>query len=322
MAKSGGILQKLAKKSPQYKVGLLVLALLLGLGVYYQACYSELSAQEDTVDQRKSSLLAQERTLDKQLIEQEELTARYEELQRSIRDNQKALPSEAELPAFYDHLQRKAGDTGVSILKWDRMDEQAVDIYIRVPVSVEISGTFYEVMHYFSLLGPQKKDELQAAGTGDNTEGPRIDERIVSIENLELGTAKLKDGELILKAKFVASTFRQNEAEGASGKPGAKPGKSNAKAGLKRVTGGGVDASIGAATGGKSKKQPARKPAPAGGTRSGGGSFGGSRRSRKRSRHPVRLSADPVRLSADPVRLSADPDADSGRDGQQERNVT
>ena len=309
MATSSNLLQQFAKKSLQYKLAILFLALILVVGVYYQFVYSELSAKEESLSQRKSSLLAQQRTLDKNLIEQEKLKVKYEELQRSIRDNQKALPTQAELPAFFDHLQRKAGDSGVSIHKWDRMDEQPVDIYIRVPVAIEISGTFYEITHYFSLLGPQRKDELQDAGSGDSAEGPRIDERIVSIENLELGKAKLQDGEITLEAKFVASTFRQNEPKSAPGKKPGKAGsgaaksksKSKGKAGARRMTGAGVKASIGAASGAaaaksqKSQNQaapPGRQPTPTtDGTSSGGGNFGGRNRRRKRTRRPVRLGA-------------------------------
>lgn len=305
MAASSGILQQLAKKSPQYKLALLVLMLLLAGGAYYQLRYSELRAKEDNAKQKKASLLAQQRKLDRDLIEQEKLLVKYEELQRSIRDNQKALPTEAELPAFFDHLQRKAGETGISITKWERMDEQPVDIYIRVPVGISISGSFHEMMHYFSLLGKQRKDELQAAGTDDDPEKERVDERIVSIENLELGKAKVQDGEVSLEAKFVASTFRKNEpAGGATPKPGAKPKakKSNAKAGMRRMTGGGVKASINATTNGADKKRkkvqdqaspPGRKPAPSsGGSSSGGGNFGIRRRRSGRARNRVRLTAD------------------------------
>lgn len=311
MAASSNILQQLAKKSPQYKLALLVLALLLAGGGYYQFRYSGLQVDEDNVNQSKDSLLAQQRRFDKELVEQEKLRDRYEELKRSIRDNQKALPTEAELPALYDHLQRKAADTGVTIQKWDRMDEQPVDIYIRVPVNIEVSGSFYEIMHYFSLLGPQRQDALQAAGKdGKKKAGPRIDERIVSIDNLELGKAKLQDGEVILEAKFVASTFRQKEdpAKKAAAKKAAekkaaakKAGKSNAKSGVRRMTGAGVKSSINATSSGAERKRkdvqdkasspPGRTPsAPSGGGSSGGGSFG-IRRRRRRGRR-VRLGPD------------------------------
>ena len=302
MAASSSILQTLAKKSPQYKLALLGLALVLCGVVYYQFWYSDLSTEEENASRRKNSLLAQQRKLDKDLADQDQLLGKYEELKRSIRDNQKALPTEAELPAFYDHLQRKAGDADISISKWELMEEQPVDIYIRVPVAVEIVGSFHEIMHYFALLGPKEKDELQAAGTGDDTAGTRIDERIVTIENLELGKARMQDGEIVLDAKFVASTFRQNDTDKKPDGKDGKPAKSSAKAGVRRMTGAGLESTIDAATGGaaagRKKAQdlaapPGRQPSvPSSGSRSGGGSFGIRRRRRRAAAPPRRLSAN------------------------------
>lgn len=227
-------LQQFAKKSPQYKVMVLGLVIFI-LGVlYYQFRYSGLAEAQESMESKKTSELARQRQLNQQLQQQTQLQARHEELKRSIRDNQKALPTEAELPAFFDHLQRKAGDASVTIKNWERLEEQPVDIYVRVPIRMEVSGSFYQVMHYFALLGPQTKDPLRAAADGEDADTQRVDERIVSIENLELGLADADDGSITLEAKFIASTFRQKAdpkaAEKKKAKPGAKkPGKTGAK---------------------------------------------------------------------------------------------
>ena len=290
------LLQELAKKSPAYKAAVLVIVIILLGFAYYQVFYSDLKDKRTSLDNRKNSLNSQQRTLDRQLIEQEKLLAKNKELQRSIRDNQKALPTAAELPAFFDHLQRKAGDTGVSIHKWERLDEMPVDIFVRVPVQIEVTGTFYQIMHYFAALGPQQKDPLQQAGEGENSDEPRIDERIVSVENLSLGKARLQDGEIKLEASFVASTFRQKE--GAKPPPGAPKAKkpaagSSASKGSARSGSGGSSTTVIVGGGGgrnKNKNKPpkGRTNAPAKNSSSGGGRFGGKRR-RRRNRERKRL---------------------------------
>lgn len=218
---------QLPKRPLSYKISVLLAALgVLGL-LYYQFFYSDLSDRKAELEQQRSVLLEKQRKLNIELEEQKKLAQQNEELQRIIRDNQKALPTEAELPAFFDHLQRKAGDAGVSIRRWERREEETVDIYTRVPVAMEISGTFYNIMQYFALLGPQlKRPESQAAN-----QETRVDERIVSIEDLELGEPALKEGEVFLTAKFIASTFRQQgpdtqgaAAGAAANTPGQPPG--------------------------------------------------------------------------------------------------
>lgn len=225
MAKSE-LLEQLAKKSPQYKAGV-TLAILAVFGLlYYQFFYSSMLEERDSLEQRKDELTKTQSKLAEELTDKKRLAEQNEELQRTIRDNQRALPTEAELPSFFDHLQRKAGDAGVSIRRWDRRKEKSVDMYIQVPVEVEITGTFHAIMRYFSLLGVDKP----AAGRTT----ARVDERIVSIEDLYLGEAKLKDGDLLLTAKFTASTFRQQEA--APAKPGKATAGGSAASQVKKAT--------------------------------------------------------------------------------------
>lgn len=208
-------LKELAKKPPKVKAAILAGIIIAFGAIYYQLFYSSLVEERDSLQSRKSSLTKKQTQLDKDLKEKRKLAEQNDELQRSIRDNQKALPSEAELPAFYDHLQRKAGDAGVNIRKWENLPEEPLDIYVRVPVKVVITGSFYSIKRYFSLLGPRSQDSTRDAVVSDpqNPEDPRIDERIVSIENLALSNSRLKDGSMALSATFTASTFRQKVDE-------------------------------------------------------------------------------------------------------------
>lgn len=202
-------LKQLAKKPLWYQIAVYLLFVAVGGLLYYQCTYSENYDQKKRLEQRRTNLLNKQRQLNEDLEEQKRLAEKNQELQRTIRDNQKALPTEAELPAFFDHLQRKAGDAGITIRNWKRLDEEAVDIYVRVPVEMEISGTFYDIMMYFALLGPQRSNAMP-----EEDEEERVDERIVSISDLSLGSPALEDGEIRIVAKFIASTFRQQNATG------------------------------------------------------------------------------------------------------------
>ncbi len=101
------------------------------------------------------------------------------------------------MPAFFDHLQRKAGEAGVNLRRWDRKAEEPVGEYVKVPVSIEMTGTFYQLLRYFSLLSPS------GASSAAN-------ERIVSVENIELRDPKIENDAVLLTARFTASTFRQD----------------------------------------------------------------------------------------------------------------
>lgn len=199
-----GAFDDLAKKSLQYRLGVLAFVIGAMLVVYYFTLRGPDSEEQENLASQQNRLLADQRKLDKDLEEMRRLARVYVELEQSIRDNQRALPTEAELPAFFDHLQRKAVDAGVTIRRWSRLDEQPIDMYIQVPVQVEIGGNFFNIMKYFYLLGPP-----QGGSVPSNAETVRISERIVSVEDLSLTEPKVVDGEMQLTANFVASTFRQ-----------------------------------------------------------------------------------------------------------------
>lgn len=262
-------LSQLAKKPTRFKIALLFFVLLVFGFIYYQFRYSELADTKDSLESKKDSLTAQQRKLDGDLDKLRELSAKNDELQQTIRDNLKALPFEAELPAFLDHLQRKAGDAGVTIRKWENLPEEPIDdTYIRVPVKVDVHGSFYQIMHYFFLLGPKPQDPLARDENGEEKK-ERIHERIVSIENVELDKAAFDEGELKIEASFIAATFRQPAPAATTPKPNAQPGaKTPARPGAPPAN-------------------PAGR-APAGNT---GGNRGGARtskRRRERARTPVR----------------------------------
>jgi type IV pilus assembly protein PilO len=223
-----GFLENIPKWSSSQKLmALLAPPVLLGL-LYYQFGYVAASERQAALDSQQVDLLTQQTQLDADLETKKRLMQRMEELQANIRANERALPTSAELPAFFDFLQRRAGEAGVSIRKWDQESSEKVDIYVRMPVKIEVSGTFSSLVKFFYLLGPVGKDASQ-----DGREALAAGERIVSVEDLVLGEAKIEDSEVMLVAKFVAATFyldptaqpggaaAQPRAPGAPATPGA-----------------------------------------------------------------------------------------------------
>jgi type IV pilus assembly protein PilO len=195
-------LENIPKWSTNQKVmALLVPPVLLGL-LYYQFGYVAASETQAALEAQQSELLNQQSQLDADLETKKRLLQRMEELQQSIRANERALPTNAELPAFFDFLQRRAGEAGVSIRKWDQSPSEKVDIYVRVPVKIDVSGSFSSLVKFFYLLGPMSRDANQGA-----RQTLAAGERIVSVEDLELGDAKVEDREVMLVARFVAATF-------------------------------------------------------------------------------------------------------------------
>lgn len=227
---------ELARKPPGFKLALLggIIAV-LGL-FYWQFMFSGLSDDLDSAKARNRSLRQKSDKLSKDKAEWDRLVLQKKELDAELTKNQVSLPSSSELPSFFYHLQKQAAGAGVKLDNWSRGKESPVESYIKVPVAMEVTGTFYQINNYFKLLYET--------------------DRIITIEDLKLTYLGSKDEEIKLKANFTASTFRlpdkppQGDTAPPAGKPGAaKPAAAGAKPPAK-----------GAAPAKGAEKPPASKP--------------------------------------------------------------
>lgn len=217
---------ELARKPLVVKLAVLG-GILAVLGFFYwQFFYSTLSDEQRKLTNERKKLVKQEASYKKREKEWIELLQKKELLDDQIKKNRITLPASSELPAFFMHLQKQAAAAGVTIVKWSRKNESAVETYVKVPVQLNVTGTFYQIKNYFRLLG--KTD------------------RIISVGGLSMKPSKVKNDEIILNTTFTAITFRQKDKPpdqtlGEEDKPeqaagGGKP-KRGSRAGAGRFAG-------------------------------------------------------------------------------------
>jgi type IV pilus assembly protein PilO len=238
-----GALSEFGKKTTGYKVGVFVAAaVVIGL-LYFQFLYKKTKKSLTAARQDNQQLIDQSAKLDGDAKEYKKKLAEADQLNKQIEENQKALPTEAELPAFFDTLGRKVGEAQVEVRRWDYLKEIPIESYVKVPIEIEITGTFYQLKRFFSSLA--QRDPVPTPGP-DGTMQVEDRERIVTIENLQIYEPKIRNRELVLAAKFTASTFRQDapvadkdkedpKAKKPAGAGGAAP-PANTPAGAKAAT--------------------------------------------------------------------------------------
>lgn len=216
---TSGVMNDFARMPTQRKVLVfVVIGLLLG-GLYWQFVYKKLTANLEQAENDNQRMAQENAKLAKDIPEFEKLKTRVKELEVKISENQKALPTEAEVPAFFETLERKVTESGVEINKWRKLKEEPVEQFVKVPVEIEINGTFMQIKRFFASL--VQKGVTPAVPTGE-TPVSEERERIVSIENLALTNPTVKNREINLTAKFVAITFRQDDKSAADAKKAAE----------------------------------------------------------------------------------------------------
>ncbi len=109
------------------------------------------------------------------------------------------LPKKAEIPTFLDSIYNQAEPLGLEISLFARKEEKPQELYVRIPVEIELFGSFHQIARFFNKV----------AGLP----------RIVNIEDVSLSEPGVTDSGVRLKAKFQAVTFRFAD------KPGTPPRK-------------------------------------------------------------------------------------------------
>ena len=191
--------------------------------IYWKVGYRRLTDNLSNAEQQHEQKAAQNKQLEKDIPEFELLKTRMVSIKRMIDENQKALPTEAELPAFFETLNRKVIESGIEVTRSSIGHEEPVERFLKVPISYEIQGTFVQIKKFFASLVTKPKKPGEKPDVLPNGEpAPEERERIVSIENLQIMNPVVRNREIKLTAKFVASTYRQEEAKGAAPAPAAK----------------------------------------------------------------------------------------------------
>lgn len=169
--------------------------LLLG-AVYYFLFYSDLAADINSAHQMQAQLSQERESYEKRKKEYVAYREELKKLQDEQRELLKALPKRAEIPTFISNIQEQAELSGLEVLNMKIDSEIPEELYIKIPVAMEIRGGYHAMTKFFKNVS-----ELR---------------RIVNIENLGIVIESKPEetGPPKLKAKFVAATFRYVEKGG------------------------------------------------------------------------------------------------------------
>ncbi len=192
------LLSKILKLKPAGKVGLtLALMALVGAG-YNFGFYLDVSDEITSARGEQERLTEERASYERRKIEYLAYRAELLRLQEEQRELLKVLPKKAEIPALLSSMQDQAELSGVEVLALNMEAELPEELYVRIPIRVEVVGGYHAIAKFFKSMSDLR--------------------RIVNVENLSLAPAKgqTDDGRTAMKvkAKFVASTFRYPDKPG------------------------------------------------------------------------------------------------------------
>lgn len=192
------LLQKLLRLKTPVKIAATVGVMVAILGAYGGLFYLDIQDQIKAAHAKQDQLEAEKDNYEKRKREYLAYRSELTQLQQEQRDLLKALPKRAEIPTFLSNIQEQAELAGLEIVSLTIDAESPQELYVRIPVRIEVSGSYHTVTKFFKNI----------------SELPRI----VNVENLSLSVEKSDNvGSPRLRAKFVAATFRYRDHAGSEG---------------------------------------------------------------------------------------------------------
>ena len=166
-------------------VGALLVSL---LGVaYYVLLHTDVAAR---IDREKHNTGELEAELSRQKQSQASYFADRDELamrQQKQRELNKVLPTDTEAASFLSAIQAVSNISGIDLKAWTPLEEVPQAFFAKVPMRLQITGRFHQIAKFIYEVGKQ--------------------DRIINMENLELGDPKIEGEDVVLKASCLATTF-------------------------------------------------------------------------------------------------------------------
>lgn len=184
------------------RLGAVVGLIALLLGGYWYYFYDDLQQEQAHLVQEQQKLEGERE--DYRRRKREYLAYRNEVngLLEEQKDLLRVLPKRDDIEQFIESVQAQVELAGLTKVSSVRESAQPVEMYLKIPVRMSVTGTYHQINHFFKQVGDLK--------------------RIVNIENLSLSPAPSVQAtpQNLLRADFLASTFQFVDSGGGKKKGG------------------------------------------------------------------------------------------------------
>jgi type IV pilus assembly protein PilO len=187
------------------KLGIIGGLVVVMTGGYWYFFYSDMQDEQAHLESDRARLETEkheyERRKQEYLAFRNEVNSLLEEQKELLR----VLPKADDIEQFIENVQAQIELSGLSKVESVREAAQPVEMYVKIPIKMSLTGTYHQINRFFRQVGELK--------------------RIVNIEDLALDPVSIApstpEQQNLLKANFTATTFMFNDkGQGASKKSG------------------------------------------------------------------------------------------------------
>jgi type IV pilus assembly protein PilO len=202
------LIERISKAPLALKVGVVVAVVVVITALnYFVVGLPTFGLSISETEQKIARTDAEQKKLDNDLIEKtaiannlNQFRREKELLEQRLQEALAELPEEKKIDELLQLFQERARKAGLEISSIEPQPEVAEGFYARVPINMQVTGNFHEIVTFFDSLARLR--------------------RIVNVNNIALDTPKDAGGKVTLSGKFLVTTFMFVPS-----KPGAAGGK-------------------------------------------------------------------------------------------------
>lgn len=160
---------------------LLVFSIVVGLGFYFYI--TDIQKGLDREINQENGLKQQVTIKTTQVASLAQLRQQMEDVEERFSELLKQLPTEKEVPGLLEDITEIGRSSGLDIQSITLLDEKKNEIFIELPISIEVSGTYHQMgqfvsgvaaiprivtLHDYSIFPLEKKRDGEGAVKVDN----------------------------------------------------------------------------------------------------------------------------------------------------------
>jgi type IV pilus assembly protein PilO len=179
---------KVAKLNPNHHLMICVAAVLVPVVAFYFLSYSPKSDQITGLQRNISSLQNAIKTAKIAASKFASQKAAMAEVENKFKKASQVIPDNKEIPSLLTSISSKGTGAGLDILSFQPGQERPQEFYAEIPVALSVNGSYNNIGHFLDTVSKLP--------------------RIVNLENLNLASPSVKDGEMVLRASLNLVTYK------------------------------------------------------------------------------------------------------------------
>ncbi len=173
---------------PKFKVMLAVGLLLLPIVIFYFVFLSPNLEDLERLDKQKVSLEQKLQRVKKKAANRERLRREVEETRLVFEEVAELLPSEKEIPQLLKDISALGRNAGLDFLAFKPGQDTPKDFYAEIPVNINVKGPYHNLGFFLDQVSKL--------------------ERIVTVNNINMGSPAMDSGEMLLASSANLKTYR------------------------------------------------------------------------------------------------------------------